>query len=268
MTLFWGSSYGFPTPLPTGRFKDYIRRHEIVASHFYSAYPDATTTMVLSALELDAKLRDFRKRTTGHGPRGLRARLARIRDRRRRGTCEHAIPTARARPARSPSSRRSRPAPSRRCARTWRGCARAPARWPAWRARTSAAGSSSPTSCPTTSPSPTAWPGRTCCSRRASTAPLDTYLDELCDELAAEAQEIWGRCVGGAAATRRRAAEGLPARPPPDDRLLRRRLPGGHGRAGPRGARPQREDVIAFARDAQGMDPAQLQAAFRERLGG
>ena len=26
--------------------------------------------------------------------------------------------------------------------------------------------------------------------------PLDTYLDELCDELAAEANEIWGRCTG------------------------------------------------------------------------
>ena len=68
MTLFWGSSYGFPTPLPTGRFKDYIKRHEIVASHFYSAYPDATTTIVLSALELDAKLRDFRARTQGMDP--------------------------------------------------------------------------------------------------------------------------------------------------------------------------------------------------------
>jgi hypothetical protein len=38
----------------------------------------------------------------------------------------------------------------------------------------------------------------------------------------------------------------------------------GHVRA----ALAQREDVIAFARDAQAMDPARLQAAFRERLGG
>jgi hypothetical protein len=68
MKLFWGSSYGFPNPLPTGRFKDYIRRHEIVASHFYSAYPNATTTIVLSSLELDAKLRDFRARTEGMDP--------------------------------------------------------------------------------------------------------------------------------------------------------------------------------------------------------
>ena len=53
--------------------------------------------------------------------------------------------------------------------------------------------------------------------------PLDTYLDDLCDELAAEAHEIWGRCSGA-------------PRPP--------------------------------AGAAQGMDPARLQAAFRERLGG
>jgi hypothetical protein len=35
-----------------------------------------------------------------------------------------------------------------------------------------------------------------------------------------------------------------------------------------RAALAQREDVIAFARDAQRMDPAQLQVAFLERLGG
>jgi hypothetical protein len=39
-----------------------------VASHFYSAYPDATTTMVLSSLELDAKLGEFRTRTQGLDP--------------------------------------------------------------------------------------------------------------------------------------------------------------------------------------------------------
>ncbi len=65
MTLFWGSSYGFPKPLPTGQFKKYIQRHELVASHFYSAYPEATTTIVLSALDLDRELRAFCERTSG-----------------------------------------------------------------------------------------------------------------------------------------------------------------------------------------------------------
>ena len=62
MTKLWGSSYGFPKPLPTAPFKDYIRRNEIEASHFYSAYPDATKSMVSAALDLDAKLAEFKER--------------------------------------------------------------------------------------------------------------------------------------------------------------------------------------------------------------
>jgi hypothetical protein len=97
--------------------------------------------------------------------------------------------------------------------------------------------------------------------------PLDTYLDDLCSELAAEAQEIWGRCAG--------------APRPPAGAALNAYLRAHHHTTGffvaaypqatvgdVRAALAQREDVIAFARDAQRMDPAQLQAAFRERLGG
>jgi hypothetical protein len=68
MTVFWGSSVGFPKPLPTAPFKRYIKRHEIEASHFYSAYPAATTTIVNASLELDAKLADFKARTRGMDP--------------------------------------------------------------------------------------------------------------------------------------------------------------------------------------------------------
>ena len=59
MKIFWGTSYGFPQPLPTGPFKVYIQRNEIPASHFHSAYPQATTTMILSGLELQEKLERF-----------------------------------------------------------------------------------------------------------------------------------------------------------------------------------------------------------------
>ena len=59
MKIFWWTSYGFPNPLPTGPFKAYISRHETVASHFYSAYPQATTTMVLSGIELEERLERF-----------------------------------------------------------------------------------------------------------------------------------------------------------------------------------------------------------------
>ena len=97
--------------------------------------------------------------------------------------------------------------------------------------------------------------------------PLDSYLDELCDELAAEALEIWGRCAG--------------APRPPAGAALKAYLRAHHHTTGffvaaypqatvghVRAALAQRDDVIDFARAAQGMDPARLQAAFRERLGG
>jgi hypothetical protein len=68
MKIFWRTSYGFPQPLPTGPFKDYIRANEIVASHFYGAYPEATTTLVLSALELAPKLEAFKARARNMSP--------------------------------------------------------------------------------------------------------------------------------------------------------------------------------------------------------
>jgi hypothetical protein len=56
MTAFWGTSYGFPKPLPTGPFKAYIQINETEADHYYSAYPDSTNTMIQRALALDGKL--------------------------------------------------------------------------------------------------------------------------------------------------------------------------------------------------------------------
>jgi hypothetical protein len=69
--------------------------------------------------------------------------------------------------------------------------------------------------------------------------PLDSYLDELCDELSDEAS------AGYFVAAYPEATVGQV-----------------------RGALTRREDLIAFARSAQGMDPARLQAAFLDRLGG
>ena len=53
------ATHGFPDALPTGPFKDFIRRHQIPAAHFYSAYPAATTPTVLAALELDSQIEAF-----------------------------------------------------------------------------------------------------------------------------------------------------------------------------------------------------------------
>ncbi len=59
MKFFWGSSYGFPGPEPVAPFKQYIHANEYVAQHYYSAYPTATTTMIVSALDLEGQHRDF-----------------------------------------------------------------------------------------------------------------------------------------------------------------------------------------------------------------
>ena len=73
MTFFWGSSYGYPQPLPTGPFKKYIKEGEMEADHFYSAYPDATTTIVLDALQLDTALAAFKARIAGLEPDAFKA---------------------------------------------------------------------------------------------------------------------------------------------------------------------------------------------------
>jgi hypothetical protein len=61
MTAFWGSSYGYPKPLPTGPFKRYIQDNETEADHYYCAYPDATSTMIQRALALDERLTALRR---------------------------------------------------------------------------------------------------------------------------------------------------------------------------------------------------------------
>ena len=56
MKLIWQGSYGFPGPVPSTPFKEYIRANEYEAAHYYSAYPEASVTMILRALELGPKL--------------------------------------------------------------------------------------------------------------------------------------------------------------------------------------------------------------------
>jgi hypothetical protein len=61
MTAFWGSSYGFPKPLPTAPFKKYIQDNETEADHYYCAYPEATSTMIQRSLELEPRLEALRR---------------------------------------------------------------------------------------------------------------------------------------------------------------------------------------------------------------
>jgi len=52
MRVFWGTSYGFPGVDPVTPFKRYIRKNEFRSGHTYLAQPDATATMITSAIAL------------------------------------------------------------------------------------------------------------------------------------------------------------------------------------------------------------------------
>lgn len=68
MKAIWGTSLGFPGPLPVEPFKQYIRRNEFVANHYWSAYPGATTTEIVSAGRVEAALEELRSSVSRLGP--------------------------------------------------------------------------------------------------------------------------------------------------------------------------------------------------------
>jgi hypothetical protein len=68
ISAIWKGSYGFPGPLPARPFKAYIAEHEYPAEHYYSAYPEHSATMVLSALELRENLDRLRRKSATMGP--------------------------------------------------------------------------------------------------------------------------------------------------------------------------------------------------------
>jgi hypothetical protein len=68
MKGIWGTSYGFPGPIPVEPFKRYIRANEYVANHYWSAYPGATTTEIISADRVRQALDDLRARAADLDP--------------------------------------------------------------------------------------------------------------------------------------------------------------------------------------------------------
>jgi hypothetical protein len=68
MKAIWGTSFGFPGPSPVEPFKEYIRRNEFVANHYWSAYPGATTTEIISAGRVHSALERFRERSARLDP--------------------------------------------------------------------------------------------------------------------------------------------------------------------------------------------------------
>jgi hypothetical protein len=57
--LNWRCAYGFPPPRPVSRLLDYVEPRFTEAIHFYSAYPDASTRMVISALDARRAFNEF-----------------------------------------------------------------------------------------------------------------------------------------------------------------------------------------------------------------
>jgi hypothetical protein len=51
--LYWGAK-GFPGPRRFGPVREYIDAHSHQVDHFWMAHPDASTTMIAQALELQA----------------------------------------------------------------------------------------------------------------------------------------------------------------------------------------------------------------------
>jgi len=78
MKAIWGSSYGFPGPIPVEPFKAYIRKNEYVANHYWSSYPGATTTEIISADHVAAAIEDLRRRADGLTPEKFRAEYERM----------------------------------------------------------------------------------------------------------------------------------------------------------------------------------------------
>jgi hypothetical protein len=61
MQDIFGAAYNFPGPIPATPFKDFIRRHDYEADHFFTAYPQATAADVAAALELSRAMTELRK---------------------------------------------------------------------------------------------------------------------------------------------------------------------------------------------------------------
>jgi hypothetical protein len=68
VTQMWGSSWGYPGPLPVEDFLAYTKHNQYMPSHICSAYPSATTRTILNALELKKRFGTFQDRANGLDP--------------------------------------------------------------------------------------------------------------------------------------------------------------------------------------------------------
>jgi hypothetical protein len=95
---------------------------------------------------------------------------------------------------------------------------------------------------------------------------LDAYLDELCSELAEEAQAIWGCCLGAPTPASGAALKAYLKHNQIDTGLFFAAYPEATVDQ-VRGALDVRARTIALAVRGQSMEPAELQQAFLEEFG-
>ncbi len=68
MRGLWRGAYGVPDPSDLGGFSDYVHKHWQPVAHYYAAYPQASTKMVLSALGLRREFDSFADWATRAAP--------------------------------------------------------------------------------------------------------------------------------------------------------------------------------------------------------
>jgi hypothetical protein len=95
---------------------------------------------------------------------------------------------------------------------------------------------------------------------------VSSYLDELSEELADEAEHIWGACVGAPHPTRGPALKAYLLHNQIRTTLFFSAYPSATV-ADVRHALDARDSAVAFAVSAQGLEPAALQEAFRDHFG-
>jgi hypothetical protein len=81
MRALWGGAYGVPDPTDLTHFTAHIAARWIPCEHYYCAYPEASTKMVLDAVQLRGHFDDLAKRAPGLEPAEFATEYARFLER-------------------------------------------------------------------------------------------------------------------------------------------------------------------------------------------
>ena len=75
LQINWLGAYGFPNPRRVGRFQQYVNDRKLPIHHYYSAYPNASTKSIRTALELQRQVGAFQVPQSPEEFRGAYRRL-------------------------------------------------------------------------------------------------------------------------------------------------------------------------------------------------